>query len=123
MTNDQNERITAIRLRAQRERVLISELNAQLGVELNKTLELESSLLDDVEEFFLDAEILQERGLGDCPPGVDPRSAAGPKTQFGPPARFSIIELAPILLKRRDMRLSPVDCDVFATCKICLLRA
>src|SRR5271166_3954642 len=30
--------------------------------------------------------------LGDCAPGVDPRSAAGPKTQFGPPARFSIIE-------------------------------
>ena len=64
MANDENAQITAARLRAQKERALISELNAQLGVELSKTLELASSLLDDAEEFFLDAEILQEPGSG-----------------------------------------------------------
>jgi len=71
-----------IRLRAQKERALISELNAQLGVELSKTLELASSLLDDVEEFFLDAEILQEPGLGDCPPGSTPARPLVPKPNW-----------------------------------------
>ena len=52
MTNDQNARVTAIRSRTQKERALISELNTQLDVELSKMLELASSLLDDVEDFF-----------------------------------------------------------------------
>ena len=64
MTNDENARIKKIRSRTQKERALIAELNAQLDVELSKMLELASSLLDDVEEFFLDAELLQEPGSG-----------------------------------------------------------
>jgi hypothetical protein len=64
MEMEGNAGIEALRLRAQNERALITELNARLGPELNERLKLASDLLDDVEAFFVDAELLQEPNAG-----------------------------------------------------------
>jgi hypothetical protein len=53
-------RIEAIRTSVQKERARISHLNARLGDDLKRMLQAATSLLDDVDHFFLACEVLRE---------------------------------------------------------------
>jgi len=61
MTPEANERhIASLRAKSREERARIAELNGKLG-DLKQLLLPASSQLDDVDHFFLGAEILSER--------------------------------------------------------------
>jgi len=60
MTKEDNERyIEALRAKSREERARVAELKAKLG-DLKQLLEPASSQLDDVDQFFLGAEILSQ---------------------------------------------------------------
>jgi hypothetical protein len=60
MTKEDNERhVASLREKSRGERVRVAELNAKLG-DLKQVLAPASSLLDDVDQFFLGAEILSQ---------------------------------------------------------------
>ena len=62
MSNQPSERVQGLRAKAKAERELISNLNGSLSdAHLKQQLKNASNLLDDVEGFFLDEKILQER--------------------------------------------------------------
>ena len=60
MTHEDNEQhIEALRAKSREERARVGELNAKLG-DLKQVLVPASHLLDDVDQFFLGAEILRQ---------------------------------------------------------------